>query len=69
MDKTTFTFHGKFRIDAGINDSTRELRRSRTFALFSVVYISREHYSFRSTSHVAMVRFKFQLADVENECY
>ena len=36
---------------------------------FVAVYISREHYSFRSTGHVAMVRFKFQLTDVENECY
>ena len=25
------------------------------------------HYSFRSTDHVAMVRFKFQLTNVENE--
>ena len=39
------------------------------FCAFSVVYISREHYSFRSTGHVAMVRFKLQLTDVENECY
>ena len=39
------------------------------FCAFSVVYLFREHNSFRSTGHVAMVRFKFQLTDVENECY
>ena len=38
-------------------------REDREFCAFSVVYISREHYSFRSTGHVAMVRFKFQLTD------
>ena len=47
--------HGIFHIDASKSDS--------------VVYISKEHYSFQSTGHVAMVRFEFQLSDVENECY
>ena len=57
-----------FQIDAGKNNSAGKPRRSRNCA-FSVVYISREHYPFWLNGHVAMVRFKFQLTDVENKCY
>ena len=60
--KTTFNFHGIFHTDAGKNDSASKPRRLSAFS----VYIFREHYSFWSTGHV---RFKFQLTDVENECY
>ena len=36
-------------------------REGREVLRFLVVYVFREHCSFRLTGHVAMVRFKFQL--------